>query len=133
MSAPQMTFEDLFHITGQDARKEFGDLTYKRLIEAVDDFNAVLKGEKPRNAKFDEEHPLPADGGTSFYRGDGYRLTIHKSLNGVMKDKDYIHGYIYGPEITFEKNVMIGNMPTISFLTFYTMEDLRRLLGQQDK
>jgi len=123
-----MTFEDLFHVNVDKAKTLFGEAISHRLQQALDDFNAVLEGKHPVHAIVDKEVPLPADGGTTFYKGDGYKLTIVKSLNGIMRGEEYVHGYIYGPIVSFESNVMTGNFPNIQHLTFYTGDELQKLL-----
>jgi hypothetical protein len=123
-----MVFEELFHMTPESARERFGTITFRRLQEALDDFNLVLLGHLPIHAKVDQEQPLLTDGGTTFYIGDGYKLTVLMSLNGIMRGDEYIHGYIYGPMISFGPEVMSGNYPAIHHLTFYTGEDLKELL-----
>lgn len=125
-----MTFEDIFHTDPKTAEKTFGEATYHRLQNALDDFNAVLAGNPPVHANINTDLPLPADGGTTFYIADGYRLTIVKSLNGIMHGAEYIHGYIYGPIISFEPEVMVGNSPSIQHVTFYTGEELQKLLNK---
>ena len=66
---------------------------------ANEDFTCVLQGRKPQNAKFDEKAALPKDGGTTYYKGKGYYLTIVQSLSSFGK----LHGFIYGPVIVFDK------------------------------
>lgn len=124
-----MKFDDLFHVDIDSAVALFGEATLRRLQKSLDDFNAVLEGKPPIHAVVDQEVPLPTDGGTTFYKGDGYKLTIVKSLNGIMRGKEYVHGYIYGPIITFQPDVMTGNFPNIQYLTFYTGDELRKLLA----
>ena len=125
-----MTFEELFHLDTESAKKRFGRTTYRRLQEARDDFNAVFSGNLPVHARADQDRPLLTDGGTTFYVGDGYKLTILMSLNGIMHDEEYIHGYIYGQMISFEPEVMKGNYPSIQQLTFYPKKELEKLLSQ---
>lgn len=125
-----MKFEDLFHINLDSANSLFGEATFHRLQKSLDDFNAVLEGKRPIHAAVDRDVPLPADGGTTFYKGDGYKLTIVKSLNGVIREEKYVHGYIYGPILSFEADVMTGNFPNIQHLTFYTGDELRKLLAK---
>ena len=127
----QKSFEDLFHIEAKTAEKQYGKETYQRLKKATEDFNAVLAGKKPKNAKEDKKHPLPADGGTSFYIGDGYKLTVVMSLNGVMSGEKYYGGYMYGPQITFNENLLSGNGPSIRHVTFYPREELMKFLGRK--
>jgi len=123
-----MNFEDLFHVSLDTAQTLFGEATLQRLQQALDDVNAVLEGKHPVHATADNDVPRPADGGTTFYKGDGYKLTIVKSLNGIMRGKEYVHGYIYGPIISFKPDVMTGNFPNVQYLTFYTGEELQRHL-----
>ncbi len=124
-----MTFEEIFHLDPISASKRFGSATFRRLQEALDDFNAVLSGNSPVHARADKDHPALTDGGTTFYIGDGYKLTILMSLNGIMHGEEYIHGYIYGPMISFEPEVMVGNYPSIHQLSFYPGEELKKLLS----
>ena len=124
-----MNFEDLFHVDPDKARMLFGETTLRRLQKALDDFNAVVTGKQPIHAEVDREVPLPADGGTTFHIGDGYKLTVVKSLNGILRGKDYVHGYIYGPMISFQPEVMMGNFPNIQHITFYTGEEFQKLLA----
>jgi len=128
-----MNFEDLFHTNIDKARKLFGEETLNCLQKSLDDFNAVMDGKYPVHAEVDKDISLLDDGGTTYYKGDGYKLTIVMSLNGIMCGEEYIHGYIYGPIISFEDEVMRGNFPNIQHLTFYTGDDLNRLLRGRKK
>jgi len=94
------------------------------IIEASEDFQAVLSGKPPKHAKEDSNADLPADGGTSFYVGKGYSLTIVKSLSSFGG----LNGFIYGPTIRFDTNFAPGNLSYVSNLRFYTDEKLRLLL-----
>jgi len=128
-----MDFEDLFHIKVDKAKKLFGELTFSRLQMSLDDFNAALEGKYPIHAVVDKDVPLLTDGGTTYYKGNGYKLTIVMSLNGIMFGEEYIHGYIYGAIISFDPEVMRGNFPNIQHLTFYTGDELQKLLRKRKK
>jgi hypothetical protein len=39
-----MTFEELFHMSVDEAKNFFGEETLGRLQELLDDFNAILEG-----------------------------------------------------------------------------------------
>ena len=125
-----MNFEDLFHVNIETARTLFGAETMHRLQLVLDDFNSVLDGKHPIHAIDDKDVPLLTDGGSTFYKGNGYKLTVVKCLNGIMREKEYVHGYIYGPVISFQPEVMTGNFPTIQHLTFYTGEELQKFLTE---
>jgi hypothetical protein len=99
------------------------------ILEASADFQAVLEGKQPLHAKFDEDSPLPADGGTSFYVGSGYSLTISKSLSHFGS----LSGYVYGPIIKFNREFAPGNLSTVSNLRFYLPADLEGMLNRQDR
>ena len=122
-----MTFEELYHIDPRAAPELVGPATFQALQDALEDINAVLAGRPPKHAAVDTEQPLPTDGGTTFFRADGYRLTIVRSLNGLMRGKDYVHGYIYGPVLTFAPHVMVGNWPAVSLTSFYPAARLSEL------
>jgi len=128
-----MNFEDLFHMDAAKARKLFGKETLTRLQKSLDDFNAVMDGKYPVYAEIDKGVPLLSDGGTTYYKGDGYKLTIVMSLNGIMRGKEYIHGYIYAPIISFEASVMRCNFPNIQHVTFYEGDELKKLLRGRKK
>ena len=87
--------------------------------QAMEDFSAVKKGLAPIYAKFDVNAGLPADGGTTYYVGHGYRLTVLKRLARVHG----VDGYFYGPIIsigTYADNGYQG----ISSIKFYSRETL---------
>lgn len=92
--------------------------------QAKEDFDLVLKGKKPVNAIFDEEHGLPADGGTTFYKGNGYKLEIKQTMTEDDKKTD---GFLYGPIITFDDS----KTKTLSDVKFYTVQDLKKLKGEK--
>ena len=94
------------------------------LTQAAEDFAAVLAGKQPIHAKVDEEAAVPADGGTHYYQGKGYRLTVVKSLSSFGE----FHGYSYGPEITFDEQFAPGNNRHLSDVRIYSFEALDQLL-----
>ena len=96
------------------------------LREAQEDFDAVLKGYKPTHAVIDREAPVPMDGGTTYFKGNGYNLTITQSLEMVGG----IEGYMYGPSLVLLPPLAIGNDSGISHVTFYSRAALRNLLNE---
>jgi hypothetical protein len=92
--------------------------------EAAEDFASVQRGRSPAHAVVDTKADLPADGGTNFYVGRGYRLTIVKSLSRFGS----IDGYAYGPVIRFDSSFATGNIDTVSDVRFYSDDALRALL-----
>ena len=101
------------------------------IIQASEDFEQVLKGKRPTHAVLDEKAPLPADGGTHFFLGNGYKLTVMKSLSSFGGAQGSLHGYIYGPVVAFDKSLAPGSMPEVVSLRFYTSEQLQQLLSSR--
>jgi hypothetical protein len=99
------------------------------ITQASEDFERVLQGKEPKNAALDEKAPLPADGGTLFYAGKGYRLTVIKSLSSFGNAGDGLQGYVYGPVLSFPKSFAPGNMSEVVSLRFYTNQQLQALAG----
>lgn len=89
---------------------------------AKEDFEAVLKGQKPVHAIPDPKKPDLADGGTTFYSGEGYSLTVKSTLS----EKDGIKGYMYGPIIEFKDADKTKEMSDVKF---YSTDDLKKLRG----
>ncbi len=99
------------------------------ITRASEDFERVLQGKKPKNAALDEQAPLPADGGTLFYVGKGYRLTVIKSLSSFGSTGEGLQGHVYGPVLSFPKSFAPGNMSEVVSLRFYTNQQLQALTG----
>jgi hypothetical protein len=94
------------------------------ISEASEDFRAVVQGKKPVHAEFDADAPLPSDGGTHYYKGKRYELTVLKSLSAFGE----FSGIAYGPIITFDEDFAPGNASTISDIRVYSSEELRKFL-----
>jgi len=127
-----LSFEDVFHINRMSVEKKLGKTTGRRLEKAVEDLNAAIAGKKPLHAKIDSHHALPADGGTTYYVGDGYKITIIMSMNCIKHGRKNIDGYMYGPVITFDNDLVSGNNQTISYVTFYPDDKLDKLLKRNE-
>lgn len=84
------------------------------------DFNLVLNGKKP---KFAKHKSSLLDGGTAFYKGKGYLLTVVKSMGSIGG----VDGYYYGPIIKFKDD---ENIKTMSNVTFYSKNKLKELLDK---
>jgi len=97
--------------------------------KANEDFVLAQKGHKPRYAVVDNEQGLPADGGTTFWKGNGYKLVIFQSLSHFGQ----LNGYIYGPEIEFDKKFATGNMQVVSSVRFYSHDQLEQLKNNANK
>jgi hypothetical protein len=95
--------------------------------EAEADFAAVLAGCSPTHAQVIKDAPLPADGGTRFYQGNGYRLTVVK----MLVQAGGVSGFVYGPLLVFDSGVMSGNGNKIESTSFYSSSAMGRLLDKQ--
>lgn len=89
--------------------------------KAKEDFQAVLDGKLPINAVRDDSKPDLADGGTTFYKGEGYSLEIRKRLS----KQDGKTGYMYGPKIVFQNN----SASEMTDIRFYLKDDLDKKLS----
>ena len=85
------------------------------LREASEDFCAVVAGNKPIHAKFDASAALPSDGGTTFYIGHKYRLTVLRSISTFGS----FDGEARGPIIKFDEPFAKGNTTEISNIRVY--------------
>jgi len=101
------------------------------IIQASEDFDLVVQGKRPKNAVVDEHAPQFQDGGTLFYLGKGYQLTVVKSLSTFGSSaEERLIGYVYGPVLRFAASFAPGNSSTVESLRFYTPEQLRALLAE---
>ena len=115
-------FTPIFFTKGiQEKNKNEIILQSRKTIEiyAKEDFDTVLKGKKPIHAIPDEGKPDLTDGGTSFYKGNGYSLTIKSTIS----EENGINGYIYGPIITFHDKTK----KEMSEIRFYSVDELKKL------
>ena len=106
-----------------------GPAQRETIIQASEDFDLALKGKKPKHAILDDKAPSPADGGTAFFVGKDYKLTIIKSISTFGGAEGRLLGYVYGPVVRFEKSFAPGNMSEVESLRFYTSEQLKELMS----
>jgi len=114
------TMETPFHVN----EKDIPQAEKKLWSDISEDFQTVLSGKKPRNAKKEKE-PYLADGGTVTYIGSGYEITVRKSLARFFG----VDGYLYGPIV--KVNSAVGTDMVISQIEFYDVEKIRELLGKK--
>ena len=93
------------------------------LTEASEDFRAVVSGKKPIHAVPDTTD-APSDGGTTFYRGNGYRLTRLLSFSGFGG----VPANAYGPIIKFDREFAPGNTSEISDIRVYSSDELSKFI-----
>ena len=91
------------------------------LQEASEDFCAVVAGKEPLHAKFDDTAALPSDGGSLFYVGRKYKLTVLNSLSSFGS----FNGTAHGPIITFDESFAPGNTNEISNIRVYPQRTSR--------
>ncbi len=90
------------------------------------DFDAILAGKKPIYAIPDKDKSDFADGGTTFYVGEGYALTL---MSRLTQEKG-VNGYTYGPILTFTSPDKSIKPKEMSSVRFYTLEELKKLRGR---
>ena len=81
--------------------------------QASEDFCAVLAGEKPIHAKKAAGTDAPTDGGSSFYVGRKYKLTVLKSASSFGG----YPGIATGPILKFDQSFAPGHTSEISSIT----------------
>ncbi len=90
---------------------------------AKEDFAAVVAGRKPVHAVLDDSKPLLSDGGTTFYKGVGYSLTVQSSIS----TKNGIDGFLYGPIVTFPKLKGGHEAKELNGVRFLSTEEFKKL------
>jgi hypothetical protein len=113
----------LYNLDAESAAAGFNVETRTKLEKAAEDFEAAVRGLKPIHASYQGGF---LDGGTSTWQGDGYTITLMKSLSAVGD----IQGYMFGPVLKLDYPLAHGNTTEISHVTFYTMAALEKYLGQ---
>jgi len=90
---------------------------------ANEDFLLVQEGKKPKHATLNSKTTPIIDGSTTSYLGSRYEIVVIQSPStfGGM------HGYIYGPIVTFDREFAPSSMTTVNSLRFYTNEQLKKL------
>lgn len=95
------------------------------LRQADADFRAVAAGRAPPHAHIDIEAPLPADGGTRYYLGQGYRLTVLRRLSGLGAQT----AIAYGPILQLDAALFAGvEVPALSDVRLYAPAALQQLV-----
>ena len=112
--------ETLFHAEKGKEKPAWNPKTQKRIEDCTVDYQAVLRGKKPVLAQ-----PDPAKESTTadqYYRGDGYQ--IHVTRTSV--EFDGVSGYVYGPIIEFEPDLVAGDMHSILHTALYTFDEMKK-------
>jgi len=104
----------------------FNKLDAITISNSNEDFLLVLDGKKPKHAVLNEVAAPALDGSTTSYLGNRYELVVIQSPSTFGG----IHGYIYGPIITYERKFAPGNMTTVNYLRFYTTDQLSNLQSE---
>lgn len=139
-----VTFADLFHLMPEEAAHSLGSERVKTLQAAVEDYNAVLKFKPPIDAHLVtktqviegrsievNEIMFVNDGGTRTYEAHGYHLTVvHRFFTLGGASETGILGYMYGPVITFDDKMELGDLSKISSVSFYPVDKLNQLLKE---
>jgi uncharacterized protein (TIGR03067 family) len=120
MKNPQ-SVEAPFHAGSGESKPAWTPKALKRVEACQADYLAVIAGKKPIHAK----SATVQDSG--FYKGEGYHMDIIDqpvTIGGVA-------GFFYGPIIDFEPDISDdGKWDSISHVTFYTAEQMKKLLGR---
>jgi hypothetical protein len=93
------SFDELFGMDETQAVSVYDTEIARCLSNALEDFNLALSGQNPAHSK-NPAFPQLLDGGTTFWKGDCYELTIYKSLTSYrLPDGALVSGFIVGPSL----------------------------------
>jgi hypothetical protein len=93
------TFGELFGLGESQATEVFGAETARCLSNALEDFNLALSGQNPLHSK-SPAFPQLLDGGTTFWEGACYKLTLLKRLTTYrLADGTLVNGFVVGPSL----------------------------------
>jgi hypothetical protein len=114
-------------LTGFDLSKVSDDHA-RALREANADFQSVISGLAPRNAKLvtyrTHDAGDPRRDHHLIFRGHRYTMTVVKMPIRIGE----VDGVVYGPDITFDRDLSKGYMAVFTQQRFYTRSDLTKLL-----
>jgi hypothetical protein len=100
--SPTPSFVDLFGLSESQAIDVLGAETAGCLANALEDFNLALSGHDPQHSK-SPAFPQLLDGGTTFWEGACYKLTILKRLTTFrLADGALINGFMVGPSLQLQ-------------------------------
>jgi hypothetical protein len=125
LSSPNIAISDkaiaLYNLDAGNAASAFNPETRRKLEQAAEDFEAAVAGLPPIHAHKEGGF---LDGGTTIWQGEGYSITLMKSMTTVGD----IHGYMVGPVLKLDYPLAHGNTTEMSHVTFYTQEALDEFL-----
>lgn len=117
-AADQPTFGELFGVGESQALELFGADTARCLSSALEDFNLALDGKDPVHAK-NSLFPQLLDGGTTFWDGACYKLTVFKRLTTYrLPDGALVSGWVVGPSLELRLTSDAGRSESISRTRF---------------
>ena len=98
----EQSFDELFGMDESKAVEVFGATTARCLADAREDFNLALSGQDPKHSR-NSAFPQLLDGGTTFWEGACYRLTLLKRLTTYrLADGTLVSGFIMGPSLQLQ-------------------------------
>jgi hypothetical protein len=98
-AADAPSFRELFGVDEEQAVEVFGSDTALCLSNAFEDFKLALGGQDPVHST-NSPFPQLLDGGTRFWEGDCYTLTVLKRLTTYrLPDGAQVSGWIVGPSL----------------------------------
>ncbi len=93
------SFADLFGVEESQAPAIYGPESTRCLSNALEDFNRALSGQEPIHSK-SPAFPQLLDGGTTFWTGECYVLTVYKRLTSFrLPDGAMVNGFVVGPSL----------------------------------
>jgi hypothetical protein len=113
-----------FQVSEQD-RAKWPEWLRKGISKAEEDYEAVIKGLEPIHAK-PIKGTFVTDGGTGVYQGEGYKLTVFKSMTNSQLGA----GWFYGPSLQFSRDILPH---IVSDIRFYSDAEFLKLTNKKEE
>lgn len=107
------------------------EATRATLERAFEDFDRVVAFKKPVHAVQSRPDAVLFDGGTTFWKGEGYSIEIRKRICGIGTKRGF---FMYGPILTFDESVVRGDEEgrTISDVRLFGGAQLHKRLSEEE-
>ena len=121
-AADEPSFSELFGVGESQAVEVFGSDTARCLFNALEDFKLALDGKDPVHSE-SPSFPQLLDGGTTFWEGSCYKLTVLRRLTTYrLPDGSTINGWVVGPSLQLRLSPDAGRSEPISRTRFVFLQ-----------
>ena len=121
-AAEEPSFEDLFGMNESQSAEVLGVAATRCLADAREDFTLALSGQNPKHSK-NPAFPQLLDGGTTFWEGACYKLTLLRRLTTYrLADGTLVSGFIVGPSLQLQFSPVASKAEPIARTRFLFIE-----------